>query len=161
MGIIRLYFHIINNTITLDWKWMREGGWKQRQGNQSNNCYSHTGERWQELNWGNGNGGLKRCGRGRINNAQMPGWLVGRAHNSWSHGHQFKPHVGYRNYLKINYFFNVYLFLREREHEQRRGRERWRQNLKQASGSELSAQSLMRGSNLWTMRSWPELKSDT
>ena len=47
------------------------------------------------------------------------------------------------------------MFLRERErererqteHEQGRSRERETQNLKQAPGCELSAQSLMRGSN--------------
>ena len=52
-------------------------------------------------------------------------------------------------------FFSVYLFLRERdtEHEQGRSRERQTQNLKQAPGSELSAQSPMRGSNSQTARS--------
>ena len=45
-------------------------------------------------------------------------------------------------------------------HEQGRGRERCTQNPKQASGSELSAQSPMQGSNPWTMRSWPEPKLD-
>ena len=46
-------------------------------------------------------------------------------------------------------FFNVYLFLRQREteHEQGRVRERETQTLKQAPGSELSAQSPTRGSN--------------
>ena len=39
--------------------------------------------------------------------------------------------------------------------------ERETQNLKQAPGSELSAQSLTRGSNSRTVRSWPEPKSDT
>ena len=33
-------------------------------------------------------------------------------------------------------------------------------NLKQALGSELSAQSQTRGSNSWSARSWPEPKSD-
>ena len=49
-------------------------------------------------------------------------------------------------------FFNVYLFLRQREteHEQERVRERETQNLKQAPGSELSAQSPTWGSNSWT-----------
>ena len=51
------------------------------------------------------------------------------------------------------FFFNVYLFLTEMEHEQGRGRERDTQNPKQAPGSELSAQSLTRGSNSWTARS--------
>ena len=60
---------------------------------------------------------------------------------------------------------DVYLFLRkresqqgrgrEREREQKRGRERERetQNLKQAPGSELSAQSPSRGLNSRTARS--------
>ena len=66
------------------------------------------------------------------------------------------------------------LFLRERErdresvcvcaharvHEQGRGRETETQTMKQAPGSDLSAQSLMWGSNSQTVRSWPELKSD-
>ena len=52
-------------------------------------------------------------------------------------------------------FFNVYLFLRETEHEQGKGRERERetQNPKQAPGSELSVQSLMGGLNAHTVRS--------
>ena len=60
------------------------------------------------------------------------------------------------------FFFNVYLFLRQRETEHERGRVREgeTQNLKQAPGSELSAQSPTRGSNSRTARSWPELKSD-
>ena len=59
-------------------------------------------------------------------------------------------------------FFNVYLFLRQREteHEQGRVRERETQNLKQALGSELSAQSPTQGSNSRALRSWPEPKSD-
>ena len=57
--------------------------------------------------------------------------------------------------------FNVYLFLREKESELGRGREKRRQRkLKQAPGSELSAQSSMQGLNSWTMKSWPELKLD-
>ena len=50
------------------------------------------------------------------------------------------------------YYFNVYLFLRETETERDRvqageeQRERERENLKQAPGSELSAQILMWGS---------------
>ena len=40
-------------------------------------------------------------------------------------------------------------------------RQRETQNLKQASGSKLSAQSPTRSSNPWTMRSWPEPKLDT
>ena len=60
------------------------------------------------------------------------------------------------------YIFNVYLFLRDRDRmwvgEGQRDRET--QNLKQAPGSELSAQSPTRGSNWRTVRSWPEPKSD-
>ena len=57
---------------------------------------------------------------------------------------------------------NVYSFLRDRErqHERGRGRERETQNLKQAPGSELLAQSPTQGLNSQTARSWPELKSD-
>ena len=40
-------------------------------------------------------------------------------------------------------------------------RERETQNLKQAPGCELSAQSLMWGSNSWTVRSWSEPKLNT
>ena len=57
-------------------------------------------------------------------------------------------------------FFLTFIFETEREHERGRVRERETQNLKQASGSELSAQSPMRGSNSWTARSRLELKSD-
>ena len=52
-------------------------------------------------------------------------------------------------------FFMVYLFLREREN--RTVAERGRQREFQA-GSPLSAWSLMRSSNPWTVRSWPEPK---
>ena len=48
-------------------------------------------------------------------------------------------------------------FWRERENEQGRHR----QNLKQAPGSELPAQTPTRGSNPRTVRSWSELKSDS
>ena len=49
----------------------------------------------------------------------------------------------------------MFIFEREREHEQGRdrGRERETQNPKQASGSELSAQSPMWGLNPRTVRS--------
>ena len=59
-------------------------------------------------------------------------------------------------------FFNIYLFLRQRQSMGRGGdqRERETQNLKQARGFELSAQSPTRGSNSQTARSWPEPKSD-
>ena len=40
-------------------------------------------------------------------------------------------------------------------------RERETENPKQAPGSELSAQNLMRGSNSQTTGSWPEPKLDT
>ena len=64
-------------------------------------------------------------------------------------------------------FFLMFIYIWERESTLRstsRGgaeRERWRQNMKQVSGSELSAQSPMWGSNSWAVRSWPELKLDT
>ena len=57
-----------------------------------------------------------------------------------------------KNFLKT--FFNVYLFLRERERERESEHERGgaetekeTQNVKQAPGSELSAQSPMQGLN--------------
>ena len=57
--------------------------------------------------------------------------------------------------MPFEIFFNVYLFLRETEteREQGRGRERETQNLKQALGSELSAQSPAQGLNSQTVRS--------
>ena len=64
-------------------------------------------------------------------------------------------------------FLNVYLFLRERDRDRDRAgvgkgqRERETQNLKQAAGSELSAQSPTRGSNPRTVRTWPESKLET
>ena len=58
----------------------------------------------------------------------------------------------------------TYLFLRERETFRVQAgdgqREREIQNLKQAPGSELPAQSPMRGLNPRTVRSSPEPKSD-
>ena len=57
----------------------------------------------------------------------------------------------------VYFFFNVYLFLRERETDGVQvgegQRERETHSLKQAPGSELSAQSLMQGSNSRTVRS--------
>ena len=61
--------------------------------------------------------------------------------------------------FKKNFFYRLFIFEREAEHEWGRVRERETQNLKQAPGSELSAQSPTRGSNSRTTRSWPELKS--
>ena len=67
-------------------------------------------------------------------------------------------------------FFNVLKFLmfiferegeRDRQSMSRRGRERETQNPRQAPGSELSAQRLMRGLKSQTVRSGPEPKSDT
>ena len=59
-------------------------------------------------------------------------------------------------------FFNVYTYLRERqtEPEWRKGRERGRQNGKQAGGSELSAESPTWDLNSVGMRSWSEPKSN-
>ena len=60
----------------------------------------------------------------------------------------------------------MFIFERERERERERARvgegqrERETQNLKQAPGSELSAQSLMWNSNSQTVRSQPEPQSD-
>ena len=49
--------------------------------------------------------------------------------------------------------------MREREHEQGRGRERRGQRIQ--SGSVLTAANPMCDSNSWTSRSWPKSKSDT
>ena len=56
--------------------------------------------------------------------------------------------------------FNVHFW--EREHKRGRAeRERETQYPKQAPGSELSGQSPTWASNSWTVKSWPESKSDT
>ena len=64
--------------------------------------------------------------------------------------------------LKNLFLMFIYFWKRERERQSVSwgGSERETQNTKQAPGSELLAQSLMRGLNSWTMRSWPVLKSD-
>ena len=67
---------------------------------------------------------------------------------------------------KIIFLMFIY-FDRERERERERAwvgegqREGETQNLKEAPGSELSAQSPMWGLNSRTVRSWPELKLDS
>ena len=69
---------------------------------------------------------------------------------------EFEPRVGLcADRSEPGACFNVYLFLgqRETEHERGRVRERETQNVKQAPGSELSAQSPTRGLNSWTARS--------
>ena len=61
------------------------------------------------------------------------------------------------------FFFNVYLLLREERDRARAGdrqREGETQNLKQAPGSELSAQSQTQDSNSQMARPWPEPKSE-
>ena len=60
---------------------------------------------------------------------------------------------GYQHYFKVFYFW-------DRAWTGEGQRERETQNLKQAAGSEWSAQSPMRGSNSQAVRSWPEPKSD-
>ena len=54
----------------------------------------------------------------------------------------------------------MFLLLRDRARAGEGQRDRETQNPKQAPGSDLSAQSLTRGSNSQTTRSWPEPKSD-
>ena len=56
--------------------------------------------------------------------------------------------------------FFIYFWDRDRAWAGEEQRERETQNLKQAPGSELSAQSPTWGSNSRTARSWPEPKSD-
>ena len=55
---------------------------------------------------------------------------------------------------------NIYLFLRDRAQASEGHRERETQDLKQAPGSELSAQSRTWALKPQTVRSWPEPKSD-
>ena len=66
--------------------------------------------------------------------------------------------------LCLKKFFSMFICFwesaRARVHTGEEHRDRVTQNLKQAPGSELSAQSLMRSSNPRAMKSWPELKSD-
>ena len=67
------------------------------------------------------------------------------------------------HFFVFNFFANV-LFSFETERDRAWAgegqRERETQNPKQAPSSELPAQSRMWGSNSWTVRSWPEPKSD-
>ena len=65
-----------------------------------------------------------------------------------------------KGFFFFNFFFYVYLILRDwdRTHVGEGQRERETENLKQAPGSELSAQRPTPGSNPRTMRSWPEPK---
>ena len=63
----------------------------------------------------------------------------------------------------VFFFFNVYFIFgteRDRAWTGEGQRERETQNRKQAPGSKPSAQSLTRGSNSLTVRSWPEPKSE-
>ena len=94
-----------------------------------------------------------------------PGFLCLRLHLSCCSGTSFQSCCAgaYVTGLLINpllslslyYFFNVYLFLRDRERQStsRAGAEKETQNLKQAPGSELSAWSPMRGLNSPTVGS--------
>ena len=67
-----------------------------------------------------------------------------------------------KEHLFYFFSFNVSFFLREGQSVGRGGAERTgdTESEKQAAGSELSAQSPTQGSNSWTIRSWPEVKSD-
>ena len=73
--------------------------------------------------------------------------------------------TGQERTLKKNFFFFTFIYFwekRESEHKFREGqREKETQNPKQALGSEPSAQSLMQGLNSQTVKSGPELKSDS
>ena len=66
----------------------------------------------------------------------------------------------FSEYKFKNFLMFIYFWKRERVWLGEGQRERETLNLKQALGSELSAQSPMLGVNPWTVRSWPELKSD-
>ena len=60
----------------------------------------------------------------------------------------------------LNFLMFIYFWRRETQNMSEGQRERETQNPKQALSSELTAQSLTRGSNSLTARSWPEPKSD-
>ena len=62
--------------------------------------------------------------------------------------------------MKGDTFFFKFIYFWERARAGEGQKERETQNLKLAPGSELSAQSLTRGLNSQTVRSWPEPKSD-
>ena len=75
----------------------------------------------------------------------------------WRVAKLFLLQGGYKQEISYSgiffFFFNVPFSQRETEHEWGRGRDRGRQHLKQAPGSELSAQSPTQGSNPGTTRS--------
>ena len=64
-------------------------------------------------------------------------------------------------FIKKIFLMFIYFWDRERQIMSGGGAERETQNLMQAPGSKLSAQSPTWGWNSRTVRSWPELKSDT
>ena len=79
---------------------------------------------------------------------------VSRACGSWSWGHEFEPPFN-EELTVLNLFLCVFIFERERVRDRvwarERPRERETQNLKQAPGSELSAQGPTWGSNPQTV----------
>ena len=79
--------------------------------------------------------------------------MPGLKQDLWAQGE------GDLGYLFI-YLMFVYFWERETECEQGRNGVKETQNLKQAPGFELSAQSPMRGSNPRAVGSWPEPKSE-
>ena len=74
------------------------------------------------------------------------------------------PVIKMKIYFILFLIFFLHLFIFERQRETAWAgegqREEETQNQKQAPVSKLSAQSPMRGSNPWTVRSWPEPKSE-
>ena len=93
-------------------------------------------------------------------------------HKLWDHDLSWSPSLNQLShpgapqiFLFLNDLKKIFLmFIFERERDRmwvwEVQWERETQNLKHTPGSELSAQSLMQGSNPRTARSWPELKSD-
>ena len=88
-----------------------------------------------------------------------------RTHKPWDHDLSWSRMLNWLSPPAFKHFFLMFIYFWEEERDRAWAGEGQRegetQNLKQVPGSELSAQSLTRGSNSQPARSWPEPKSDT
>ena len=113
------------------------------------------GESNPRNHWGERDPGRQREGR-ELCQTKPWGRLRTRSRYRWRKRKQRWSEPNWENQEK-GFIFLMFIFEGETEHElgeEQRGRET--QNPKQAPGSELSAQSPMRGSNPRAVRSWPE-----